>query len=166
MTEKENKERSATSRRGNFRASGNLKTMNQRKVAYALTRITYGVIFLFYGIGKFRGGLSNFVGGMNQQFSGKLPAAMVMPFAYSIPFAETISGVLIVFGFFSRAGLTLSGVLLIGLTFGVVMLGQAPIVAQNLQYVVINFVLLWFVEFNSFSLDSLIWKKAAAGFTT
>jgi uncharacterized membrane protein YphA (DoxX/SURF4 family) len=58
-----------------------------------LTRITYGLIFLFYGIGKFWGGLSNFVGGMNQQFSGKLPAAMVMPFAYVIPFTETICGV-------------------------------------------------------------------------
>ena len=140
--------------------------MNERKTAYVLTRITYGLIFLFYGIGKFRGGLSNFVGGMNQQFSGKLPAAMVMPFAYFIPFAETISGVLIVFGLFTRIGLTLSGVLLIGLTFGVVMLGQAPTVAHNLQYVLINFVLLWFVELNSFSLDSLIGKKPAAGFTT
>ena len=64
--------------------------MNNRESAYALTRITYGVIFLFYGIGKLMGGLSNFVGGMNQQFSGKLPAAMVMPFAYFIPFAETL----------------------------------------------------------------------------
>jgi len=47
--------------------------MNNRETAYALTRITYGVIFLFYGIGKFRGGISNFVGGMNQQFSGSKP---------------------------------------------------------------------------------------------
>ena len=105
--------------------------MNNRETAYALTRITYGVIFLFYGIGKFRGGISNFVGGMNQQFSGKLPAAMVMPFAYFIPFAEAISGALILLGLFTRVGLTLSGLLLIGLTFGVVMLGQAPTVAQT-----------------------------------
>jgi thiosulfate dehydrogenase [quinone] large subunit len=140
--------------------------MNHRAIAYLLTRVTYGVIFLFYGIGKFKAGLSGFVGGMNQQFSGKLPAAMVMPFAYFIPFAETISGLLIVFGLFTRAGLTLSGVLLIGLTFGVVMLGQAPTVAHNLQYVLLNFVLLWFVEFNNYSLDSLIWKKPVAGFTT
>jgi thiosulfate dehydrogenase (quinone) large subunit len=140
--------------------------MNNRTCAYVLTRITYGVIFLFYGIGKFRGGLANFVGGMNQQFSGKLPAAMVMPFAYFIPFAETVSGGLIVLGLFSRVGLTLSGVLLVGLTFGLVILGQAPIVAHNLQFVVINFVLLWFVEFNGFSLDALLWKKQAAGFTS
>ena len=136
-----------------------------RELGYSLTRITYGVIFLFYGIGKFRGGLSNFVGGMNQQFSGKLPAFMVMPFAYFIPFAETISGALILLGLSTCVGLTLSGVLLIGLTFGVVILGQAPTVAHNLQYVLLNFVLLWFVEWNGLSLDALIWKKPAAGFT-
>src|ERR1043165_3967196 len=140
--------------------------MKNREIGYALTRITYGVIFLFYGIGKFRGGLSNFVGGMNQQFSGKLPAFVVMPFAYFIPFAETISGVLIVLGLFTRVGLTLSGLLLIGLTFGVVMLGQAPTVAHNLQYVLVNFLLLWFVEWNGVSLDALIWKRSAAGFTS
>jgi hypothetical protein len=49
---------------------------------------------------------------------------MVMPFAYAIPFTETISGALIFLGLFTRIGLTLSGLLLIGLTFGVVMLGQ------------------------------------------
>ena len=139
--------------------------MNNRTLAYALTRIAYGVIFLFYGIGKFRGGLSNFVGGMNQQFSGKLPAALVMPFAYFIPFAETISGALILLGLFTRVGLRLSGVLLIGLTFGVVILGQAPIVAHNLQYVLLNFVLLWWIDFNAISIDSLIGKRPAAGFT-
>ena len=138
--------------------------MNNRETAYALTRITYGVIFLFYGIGKIRGGVSNFVGGMNQEFSGKLPAAMVMPFAYFIPFAETISGALILLGLFTRVGLTLSGLLLIGLTFGVVILGQAPTVAHNLQYVLLNFLLLWLVDLNRYSVDGLLARKPAAGF--
>src|SRR5216684_4868197 len=139
--------------------------MNNRETAYALTRITYGVIFLFYGIGKLLDGISNFVGGMNQQFSGKLPAAMVMPFAYFIPFAEAISGALILLGLFTRVGLTISGILLIGLTFGVVMLGQAPTVAHNLQYVLVNFVLLWLVDLNRYSVDGLLARKPAAGFT-
>ena len=138
--------------------------MNNRNIAYALTRITYGVIFLFYGIGKIRGGVSNFVGGMNQEFSGKLPAAMVMPFAYFIPFAETISGALILLGLFTRVGLTLSGLLLIGLTFGVVILGQAPTVAHNLQYVLLNFLLLLLVDLNRYSVDGLLARKPAAGF--
>ena len=140
--------------------------MNNRNIAYALTRITYGVIFLFYGIGKIRGGVSNFVGGMNQEFSGKLPAAMVMPFAYFIPFAETISGALILLGLFTRVGLTLSGLLLIGLTFGVVILGQAPTVAHNLQYVLLNFLLLWLVDLNRYSVDGLLARKPAAGSRT
>src|SRR5438132_11591661 len=139
--------------------------MNNREVAYGLTRVTYGVIYLVYGIGKFRGGISNFVGAMNQQFSGKLPAAMVMPFAYFIPFAETISGALILLGLFTRVGLTLSGILLIGLTFGLVMLGQAPIVAHNLQYVLVNFVLLWFVDLNRYSVHGLLARNQAAAFT-
>lgn len=139
--------------------------MNHREVAYALMRIAYGVIYLFYGVGKFMGGIRNFVGGMNQQFSGKLPAFMVMPFAYFIPFAETISGALIIIGLLTRVGLTLSGLLLIGLTFGVVILGQASLVAHNLQYILVNFALLWFVEMNRYSLDSLFWRPNRAGFT-
>src|SRR5438552_16797939 len=138
--------------------------MKHREVAYVLLRITYGLIFLFYGIGKFMGGISNFVGGMNQQFSGKLPAAMVMPFAYFIPFAETTSGALILLGLFTRVGLTLSGLLLAGLTFGVVILGQAPTVAHNLQCVLLNFVLLWLVDLNRYSVDGLLARKPAAGF--
>jgi thiosulfate dehydrogenase [quinone] large subunit len=129
--------------------------MNHRETAYALLRTTMGVIFLFYGIGKFISGVGNFVGNMNQQFSGKLPAFMVMPFAYAIPFAEVTAGALILLGVFTRLGLVVSGLLLIGLTFGMVMLGQAPTVAHNLQYALVNFVLLWFVDLNRYSLDSL-----------
>lgn len=139
--------------------------MNHRVIAYALARITYGVIFLFYGIGKFMVGLSNFVGGMNQQFSGKLPAFMVMPFAYLLPFGELLSGALILLGLFTRVGLILSGLLLIGLTFGLVMLGQADKVAHNLIYVLANFVLLWFSDLNRLSLDRLFEPKQTAGFT-
>lgn len=91
---------------------------------------------------------------------------MVMPFAYAIPFAETISGALIFLGLLTRAGLTLSGILLIGLTFGVVILGQAATVAHNLLYVLVNFVLLWFVDLNRYSLDGLLERKPAAGFTS
>jgi thiosulfate dehydrogenase [quinone] large subunit len=148
------------------RAQHASKNMNSRDIGYALMRITYGVIFLFYGIGKFLGGLANFVGGMNQQFSGNLPAFMVMPFAYVLPFGELISGALILLGLFTRAGLIISGLLLIGLTFGLVMLGRADGVAHNLIYVLANFALLWFCDLNRLSLDRLFEPKQAAGFTT
>src|SRR5256885_16090379 len=139
--------------------------MKHREAAYALLRATLGVVLLFFGIGKFVGGITSFVGGMNQRFAGKLPAAMVMPFAYAIPFCEVAAGALIVLGLFTRIGLTISGLLLIGLTFGVVMLGDAPTIAHNLQYALINFVLLWFVDLDRYSIDGLRRGKRAAGFT-
>ncbi len=69
-------------------------------------------------------------------------------------------------GLFTRGGLVLSGLLLVGLTFGTVMLGDAPTVAHNLQYALVNFVLLWLVDLNRYSLDSLFRRKTAAGFTS
>ena len=139
--------------------------MNHRECAYGLLRVTMGVIFLFYGIGKFVGGLTNFVGGMNQRFAGKLPAVMVMPFAYVLPFGEVASGLLILLGLFTRVGLMISGLLLIGLTFGTVMLGDPPTVAHNLQYALVNFGLLWLVDLNRYSLDGMLRRRAPAGFT-
>jgi thiosulfate dehydrogenase [quinone] large subunit len=138
---------------------------NHREVAYLLLRITYGVIFVFYGIGKFMMGIGNFVNGINQQFVGKLPAILVVSFAYLIPFAETLIGALILVGLLTRPALAAAGLLLFGLTFGMVMLGQAQIVANNLLYVLVNFVLLWLVPLNRYSLDSLFQKKTTAGFT-
>jgi thiosulfate dehydrogenase (quinone) large subunit len=139
--------------------------MNHKAAAYGLLRVTLGVIFLFYGAGKFMGGVSNFAAGMTQRFNGKLPAAMVTPFAYVLPFGEVIAGLLILLGLFTRAGLTLSGLLLIALTFGTVMLGDAPSVAHNLQYAAVNFFLLWLLELNRYSLDEIFARKTPAGFT-
>jgi len=73
--------------------------MRNREIGYALMRATFGVIFVTTGSAKFLGGPGNFVSGMNQRFSGKLPAAMVMPFAYAIPFCEVTAGALILLGF-------------------------------------------------------------------
>ena len=134
--------------------------MNNRNVAYALLRVTLGVVFLFFGIGKFAGGVANFAGGMSERFAGKLPSIFVLPFAYALPFAEVILGTLILIGLGARIALALSGLLLIGLTFGTVMLGDTPTVAHNLQYAFVNFVLLWFCESNAFSVDSLIRRKS------
>ncbi len=132
----------------------------QRAIGFALLRVTFGVVFLFAGIGKFMGGLGNFVGGMNQHFSGKLPAMMVMPFAYVLPFGEVAAGILIILGLLTRLGLTISGLLIIGLTFGTVMLNDFPTVAHNVQYGLVNFALLWLADLNRYSLDSLFGKSS------
>jgi len=132
---------------------------NNREAAYSLLRITFGVIFLFSGIGKLFGGVGNFVAGMEKGFTGKLPLALVTPFSYVLPYAEVAIGALLVFGLFTSIGLVLSGLLMVALTFGTVMEGEFQIAAHNTQYGLVNFVLLWFVEFNGYSVDRLLRKQ-------
>jgi thiosulfate dehydrogenase [quinone] large subunit len=132
---------------------------DHKATAYALLRVTFGVVFLFYGIGKFMRGLGSFSGGTQQRFAGKLPMALVVPFAYSLPFIEVLIGVLLVLGLFNSIALMLSGLLLIALTFGMVILGDTPTVANNLLYVLINFVLLYLAEQNNYSVDRIIPRK-------
>ena len=127
-----------------------------RECAYALLRLTLGIVFLFSGIGKFLGGIGNFEAGLEQQFAGKLPMFLVTPFAYALPFAEVAIGTLLVIGLFNSVALVLSGLLLAALTFGTVMAGEHAIVAYNVTYSLVNFVLLWFARYNKFSLDRLI----------
>lgn len=129
--------------------------INYRSAAYALMRTTFGIVFLFFGITKFTRGLSTFAGGMQQRFAGKLPMLIVMPFGYSLPFIEVLLGTLIVLGLLNPISLVLSGLLLIVLTFGMVILGDTPTVANNLIYVVINFALLYLADYNLYSVDRL-----------
>jgi thiosulfate dehydrogenase [quinone] large subunit len=118
------------------------------------------MVLLFNGIGKFMGGIGNFAGGMNQRFSGKLPSALVLPFAYALPFMEALFGALILLGLFSAVALVLSGLLLLALTFGAIMLNDFPTVAHNTQYALVNFVLLWLIDHNGFAIDRLRrWKQ-------
>lgn len=136
-----------------------------REVAYALLRLTLGTVFLFAGIGKFKMGIGNFAGGMLQQFSSKLPSILVQPFAYTLPFVETILGALILLGLFTTQALTLSGLLFAALTFGTIMLGDFPTVAHNVQYALVNFVLLWLADLNEFSIDRLRKGSASTAIT-
>ncbi len=132
-----------------------------RECAYAILRVTVGVVFLFSGISKLLRGLDNVVAGMVQQFAGKLPAFLVMPFAYVLPFAELAIGALLVLGVFNLLGLVLAGLLMIALTFGTVMAGDFPTVAHNVSYALVIFVLLWLAEYNGYSVDRLFRKKEA-----
>ncbi len=126
-----------------------------REVGYSLLRVTLGMIFLTTGIVKFMLGVSTFAAGMQQQFSGKLPAFIVTPFAYALPFVEVAVGALLILGLFNVIALVLAGLLLIGLTFGMTVVNETATVAGNLSYVLISFVLLWLADHNGYSLDRL-----------
>jgi uncharacterized membrane protein YphA (DoxX/SURF4 family) len=125
-----------------------------REVAYALVRVAVGVMFLCYGVDKFRSGIGLVASGIIKQFSGKLPALMVIPFAYALPFCEVIFGVLILLGLFNRLALTLAGLLMIALTMGTALLLMPSTVAENILITSLVAALLALDDWNKYSLDS------------
>ena len=141
---------------------GSLSMTFYREINYALLRATLGVVFLFYGVGKFMVGLSNFAAGMEKRMAGKLPSTLLMPFSYTLPFAEVIIGTLLVLGLFTRSALLLAGVLMIALTLGVVLIPEPATVANNVMLALVVFVLQWLAENNQYSLDQLRHRRVGS----
>jgi thiosulfate dehydrogenase [quinone] large subunit len=132
-----------------------------REAAYALLRITLGVVFLFSGFGKFMQGIGTLAAEQSGQFAGKLPSMLVVPFFYALPFVEVAIGALLVLGLLNVFALILSGLLLAALTFGTVMKGDFPTVAHNVSYALVNSALLWLASYNGYSLDRLLHRGRA-----
>ena len=116
-------------------------------------------MFLFYGIGKFRDGVSASAESIIKAFNGKLPLVLVSPFAHILPFAEVGIGALLILGIFTQISLILAGLLMMALTFGVVVSGQVGIVANNVVYAFIIFVLAYLVDNNRYSVDGMLRRK-------
>jgi thiosulfate dehydrogenase [quinone] large subunit len=135
-------------------------TSYHQEASYALLRVTLGTIFLTTGIVKFLFGIGNFAAGLQQQFAGKLPMFMVIPFAYALPFLEVTFGAFLLFGLFNSLALIAAGLLLMTLTFGKTAVNDSATVAGNLVYVLINFVLLWLADYNGYSIDRMRQRKA------
>jgi len=130
-----------------------------QEAAYALLRVTLGVVFLFSGFGKLMAGIGSLATEQSQQFAGKLPSLLVIPFFYVLPFAELAIGALLVLGLFNVLALLASGLLLAALTFGTVMKGDFPTVAHNVSYALVNSALLWLASYNGYSLDRLFGRS-------
>jgi thiosulfate dehydrogenase [quinone] large subunit len=132
-----------------------------RECAYALLRATLGLVFLFAGIGKFMMGIGTFASGLQETFAGKLPTALIMPFGYALPVLEVVAGLLLVSGLFNYFGSVLAGLMMMALIFGKLIEGDAPTVGHNLLYSVIVFLLIWFSDYNGYSLDRLLRGRKA-----
>lgn len=106
-----------------------------RVAAVALVRWCLGVLFLFFGLSKFILGPSQFVGFMSQPFEKTwLPLGMVKTFGHILPYAEVILGGMLLLGLFRNVALFCTGILLIILTFGQVVLGAGQVIFFNTGY--------------------------------
>src|SRR5687768_447916 len=108
-----------------------------RACGVALARWVVGVIVLFAGIAKV-GNVPGFVQYIKSQFEKTwLPSALLVPYAYALPFVEVALGALLILGIARNAVLFVAGLFFISLTFGQVLL-SAPTVYQNMIFTVVT----------------------------
>lgn len=134
---------------------------NDASLCLLLIRLGMGVIFLFFGIAKFTVGVSAAAGKNADLFEQQgtwLPLFLVTAFLYVLPFLEVALGFLLLIGLKTRLVLFVSGLLMVHLLFGQVLLFNPDKVAYNLLYV---FVLAWGLflsRYNRFSVDAFLCK--------
>ena len=96
-----------------------------------------------------------------QDFEGTfLPKILVLPYAYTLPYIELLLGVVLILGIFTRISLTVAGLLLISLAFGKMLQQDHVTVANNLNYVFMAAIALWFAwRDNAILADRLLCRK-------
>src|SRR5713226_6757292 len=119
-----------------------------RAAAVALGRWCLGLIFLFFGLPKLHD-LAGFAQHLAEQFQKTwLPPALVSTFGYVLPFAEVGLGALLLLGLFRNVVLFATGLLLVSLTFGQILQGQAQIVFFNTGYTFMTAALLFLGDYD------------------
>jgi len=128
--------------------------LDGKKAGYVLLRLVLGVVFLFYGINKFQTGVGATIDQMARQFERTfLPTIAIKAVGATLPSVEIVVGILLVAGLFTRAALVVAGLVLLALSAGLAVLGNSPMVATNLLFLLVVYVLLSHEEDNVLSLD-------------
>ncbi len=124
------------------------KCCDARVAAVALGRWCFGILFLFFGIGKLSH-ISAFAEALAKQFEKTwLPVPLVSAFGHALPFLETTIGVFLILGLFRNSTLFATGLLLLTLTFGQVLLMQAQVVFSNAAYLFMVAAILFLERFD------------------
>jgi thiosulfate dehydrogenase [quinone] large subunit len=132
------------------------QAQHDRKVAYLLLRFTLGLSIFMHGLVRLPH-LSAFADGLAKLFAETfLPAAIVRAFGVSLVFVETIVGLLILLGLWTRWSLLLGALTMAALVFGTALRSDWDTLAIQLLYAFIYSALIAAREHNTYSVDALI----------
>lgn len=136
-----------------------------RQWAYFILRLSLGINMFIHGTGRLYQGLHNWVATTEKLFIGNiLPMWLVHGFLTILPFMEAAIGVLLVLGLWTHWALVWEGFVMIILVFGMGLRADfvtqvsnaSTIVAQQMIYLLTFYVLLAMINYNRFSLDTLL----------
>jgi thiosulfate dehydrogenase (quinone) large subunit len=134
---------------------------DHRSLAYALLRITFGVNFAGHGLIRIYDGVGAFAHTTTEHLAkSPLPQSLIVGFSYAIPYLEAILGLTLILGVFTRISLICGAVFLMALTIGVTANQQWDLAGQQLLYSLVFFVLLFFVEHNTFAADTYLHRSS------
>ncbi|GGB78693.1 hypothetical protein GCM10007424_18560 [Flavobacterium suaedae] len=114
----------------------------------------------FFGHGLVRmPKLEMFSGWMVKSFENSLlPTAIVQPFSYILPFAELFTGVLLLFGLFTRQAAIAGSCIILSLILGSALIEQWDALPTQFLHGLFLLIVLNFIEANKISLDNKLKK--------
>jgi thiosulfate dehydrogenase (quinone) large subunit len=131
--------------------------VNDKSLAYALLRIAFGVNFAGHGLIRIYNGVGGFASTTTEHLAkSPLPHSFTYAFSYAIPFFEAILGLTLILGVFTRIALVCGAIFMMALTIGVTSSQQWDVASQQLIYNAVFFLLLFFLEENTLSLDNAL----------
>lgn len=131
------------------------------KTSYWLLRIGIAVSMLGHGLVRMPK-LAGFSAWMTKSFEHSLlPAALVKPFSYILPFAELFTGIFLLVGLFTKQALIAGSVVMIVLVFGTTMIENWDALPSQLIHLAFFAFLLHYIGSNSFAIDKMITAQAA-----
>ena len=134
----------------------NAGTTLDRQLAYAILRLTLGVNTLVHGLVRLPQ-LASFADGLVQAFAKTpLPAEVVRLFGFVLPFAETLVGLLLTLGLWTRLALVSGGLLIIALVFGTALRSDWDTLGIQMIYAAVYYLLLVSRTYDRFSINHLL----------
>jgi thiosulfate dehydrogenase (quinone) large subunit len=126
-----------------------------KQLAYALLRLILGMNIAVHGLSRIYTGVKPFAEGMVPLFAKTpLPPASVYFYAASLPFAEAIIGLFVLFGVASRYAYVAGSLVILSLTFGSTLRQDWESAGLQLIYALLYAILLATREYNKFSVDA------------
>lgn len=127
-----------------------------KPLPYLLLRLLAGMSLFGHGLVRIPK-LAGFSTWMVGQFKDSmLPEALVTPFSYALPFAELITGALLLIGLFTRWVLVSGCLIMLTLIFGSSLIEEWGSIPSQLLHGFILAILLQYIEANTYSIDHKI----------
>lgn len=125
-------------------------------ITFLLLRLAIGASMFGHGLvrlPKLAGFSSWMVGSFEKSM---LPLSLVRPFSYALPLLEFTVGLLLITGLFTKISLITGALIMVALIFGTTLIENWDAITSQLIHAAFFAVLLQFIQYNSYALDSLV----------